>query len=186
MSEIDDYLGDLSELQKYIILLLASNNNVPIRGDVWFQKELFLIAKNLKNIDEEASFCSDMYGPYSENADNQLEELELDDVIKKDGSKIAITNYGKEIAKKIESNIAKPILNMISDFKILLNDLDNEEVLAIIYFTFPDYTDESLVIANIKKDRKEIAIRLYKKDKISLQKASEIAGIPLDKFIRSI
>lgn len=186
MKEIDEYISDLSELQKYIILLLFVNNKESIKGNTWFQKELFLIAKNIKQIGEEASFTSDMYGPYSENATDQLDELELDEIIEKEGNKITISNFGVKVAKKIESEISKDNLNMISEFKILLNDLNNDEVLALIYFTFPDYTEESLIINEIKQKRKEIAIRLYKKEKVSLQKASEIAGMPLDKFIRCI
>lgn len=183
MNKIEE---NLSELQKYMILLLASNNNAPIRGNIWFQKELFLIAKNIKSIEEEAAFCSDMYGPYSENASEQLEELELDEIIKKDGSKIIISKTGEIVAKNIQRNTPKSIIAMIYEFKVLLNDLDNDEILALIYFTFPDYTEESLIINKIIQKRKEIAIRLYKKEKVSLQKASEIAGMPLDKFIRCI
>ena len=44
MEEVKSVMEDMSELQKGIVLLLKSKSNVPLRGDRWFQKELFLIA----------------------------------------------------------------------------------------------------------------------------------------------
>ena len=184
MAEVDDIIEDMSELQKYIVLLLSANNNEPIKGKTWFQKELFLIAKNIKEVSEEASFNSDFYGPYSENAKEQLAELELDEVVVKDGSVVSISKLGSQIAQKLEPKTPKQRLEMISEFKSLLNDLNEDEVLTFIYFTFQEFTEESLVLDKIMKNRKQVALKLYKKEKISLQRAAEIAGEPLEKFIR--
>ena len=184
MEEVDDIIEDMSELQKYIVLLLSANNKESIKGKTWFQKELFLIAKNIKEVSEEASFNSDFYGPYSENAKEQLDELELDDVIVKDGSVVSISKLGSQIAQKLEQKTPKQRLEMISEFKSLLNDLNEDEVLTFIYFTFQEFTEESLVLDKIMKNRKQVALKLYKKEKISLQRAAEIAGEPLEKFIR--
>jgi len=152
--------------------------------DILGFKRAFLIAKNVKDVEEEASFASDMYGPYSENAEEQLEELEMDEVVAKDGNKMRLSRLGSQIAQKIEQNIPKQILEMIAEFKTLLNDLNDDEVLTFIYFSFPKYTEESLVLDKINKNKKEVAIKLYRKGKISLQRGAEIAGEPLEKFIR--
>src|SRR3989344_2690643 len=101
MAEVDELMEDMSELQKYIVLLLSSNNKESIKGNTWFQKELFLIAKNIKEVEEEASFISDFYGPFSENAKEQLAELELDDVVVKDGSVVSLSKLGSQIAQKL-------------------------------------------------------------------------------------
>ena len=184
MEEVEGILEDLSELKAYIIILLNANNKEAIKGKTWFQKELFLVAKNIKEVEEDASFTPDMFGPFSENAQEQLEELELDKVVIEDGAKVCLSELGSQIAQKLEQKIPKQKLNMISEFKSLLNDLTDEEVLTLIYFTFPEFTEESLVAAKIKKNRKRVAIKLYEKNKISLQKAAEIAGEPLEKFVR--
>src|SRR3989338_614895 len=107
MAEVDDIIEDMSELQKYIVLLLSANNKEGIKGKTWFQKELFLIAKNIKEVGEEASFDSDMYGPYSENAEEQLEALELDEVVTKNGSVVSLSKLGSQIAHKLEQNTSK-------------------------------------------------------------------------------
>ncbi|CEG11923.1 conserved hypothetical protein [groundwater metagenome] len=185
-AEVDNIIEDMSVLQKYIVLLISANNNESIKGNTLFQKELFLIAKNIKEVEEEASFISDFYGPFSENAKEQLDELSLDEVVVKDKNRMFLSKLGSQVAQKIEQKTPKQELEMISEFKRLLNDLNNEEVLTFIYFTFPEFTDESLVLDEIKKNRKQVALKLYKKEKISLQRATEIAGEPLEKFIKNV
>jgi len=186
MSEINGIMEDMSELQKYIVLLLDAKGNLPIKGNTWFQKELFLISQNIKEVEEEASFESDFYGPWSENAKEQLEELEMDEVVEKSGNKMWLSEEGAQIASKLKKMTPKEILEMIIEFKELINDLSDEEVLTLIYFNFPKFTEESLVKNKIEKNRKFNAMRLYSKGKISIQKAAEIAGVPLEDFIKNV
>ena len=186
MDEAKQILVEMSNLQKYIVLLLHANDNEPIKGNTWFQKELVLIAENVEEIGEEASFDSDMYGPWSENAKEQLEDLEMDEVVSKEGNKIWLSPLGKKIAARLQKEVPEEHIEMISDFKELLNDLPDEEVLTLIYFTFPKFTEESLVKEKIEKNRLKTAISLYKKEKISLQRAAEISGINLEKFTRMV
>ena len=186
MDEVDEIIEDMSELQKYIILLLNANNNAQIKGDMWFQKELFLVAQNIDEIEKEASFASDMYGPWSENASEQLEDLEMDEVVSKSNKKMCLSRLGEEIAGKLKTTIPSDHLEMMSDFKDLLNNLSHDELLTFVYFSFPKFTDESLVIEKIQKNRLHNAIQLYNKGKISLQKAADIAGVPLERFIRVV
>lgn len=185
-SEVDDVLEiieNISELQKYIVLLLDANNNTPIKGNSWFQKELFLISRNVRDVEEEASFDSDMYGPWSENANEQLEDLELDDVVSKSKNKIWLSRLGKVLANELKKTIPVDEQKMVSEFKELLNNLSIDELLTLIYFTYPKFTDESLVKDKIQKNRQHNAIKLYKKRVVSLEKASEIAGVPLESFV---
>lgn len=190
MVEVDDIIKDMSELQKYIVLLLSASNNEPIKGntnfqmELFFQKELFLLANNIEEIKSEASFGSDFYGPYSETAKEELESLELDEVVERKGNQISLSKVGVQVTKKLEQNTQKERLEMIVEFKELLNDLTDDELLTFIYFTFQEFTEESLVLEKIKKNRKQVALKLYKKEKISVQRAAEIAGEPLEKFIR--
>lgn len=186
MSEAKNILADMSELQKSIVLLLSSLNNAPIKGNTWFQKELFLLAMNEKELAQEASFDSDMYGPFSETAKEQLEDLEMDEVVSKSGNKMWLSGLGLEIATELKRQTPKERLEMISEFKELLNDLTDDEVLTFVYFTFPEFTEESLVKQKIEKNRKQSAIKLYNKQKVSLQRAAEIAGVPLEKFVREV
>ncbi|MDK2939649.1 MAG: hypothetical protein PWQ51_1814 [Methanolobus sp.] len=186
MEEVDEIIEEMSELQKYIVLLLDSNSNAPIKGDSWFQKELFLIVKNIAQLEEESSFASDMYGPWSENADEQLEELEMDEVVSRLNKKMLLSQLGRDVAENLKVEVPEKDLEMIFDFKDLLNNLSSDELLTFIYFSFPEYTEESLVIGKIRENRVKNAIGLFNKGKISLQKASDIAGIPLEKFVKVV
>ena len=143
MEEAKSVMEDMSELQKGIVLLLKSKNNAPIRGDGWFQKELFLIARNVNEIGEEASFHPYKYGPWSENAEEQLNELESDDVVYRDGKKMGLSGLGNKIADELQKSSSKDVLDMIDEFKGLLNDLNNDEMLTLIYYTFPEYAEKS-------------------------------------------
>ena len=184
MEEVKSVMEDMSELQKCIVLLLKSKNNAPIRGDRWFQKELFLIAKNVNEIEEEASFHPYKYGPWSENAEEQLNELEMDDVVSRAGKKMRLSDLGNKIADELKKSSQKDLFEIIDESKDLLNDLTDDEMLTLIYSAFPDYAEKSVVKCEIEKNRLNNAIKLYKKDKVSIQRAAEIGGVSLDKFIR--
>ena len=170
---------ELSITQKFAISIISANNQ-PLKGKLWLQKGLFLLSKNIKNLDEDIIFESDLMGPYSEIVDEELEQLELMGLVKKDGNKISLTRYGGEISTIIKNNISNEEQDMINEFKELLSDLTDDELLAFIYFSFPDYTEESIKIRDILSKRKEIALKLFMKDKISIGKASEIAGISIE------
>lgn len=177
-------LENLTETQKYALLLLSANKHIPIKGNLWYQKELFLLSKNINNLAEETDFEADFMGPYSETADEELQQLEFANVVVKEGNKLKLTNIGKEIAEIINKNTSDNEKEMIEDFKDTLNDLTGEELLGFIYFTFPEMIKESIKIQKIKPNRKNIALRLYAKSKISFGKALEIAGINIDDFIK--
>ena len=176
-------LENLTETQKYTLLLLSANNYEPVKGKLWFQKELFLLAKNIDELAEQTDFEADFMGPYSESADEGLEQLEFAKVVENEGNKLKLTGLGRDIAEILEKNNSEEEKEMIEDFKSELNDLTEDELLGFIYFTFPDMTSESVKIEKIKPKRKNIALSLYAKSKISIGKALEIAGMNLDTFI---
>jgi len=177
-------LENLTETQKYTLLLLSANNYEPIRGKLWFQKELFLLAKNSDELAEQTDFEADFMGPYSESADEELEQLEFAKVVEKEGNKLKLTGLGRDISEILEKNTSDEEKEMIEDFKSELNDLTEDELLGFIYFTFPEMTRESVKFEKIKPKRMNIALSLYAKSKISLGKALEIAGMNIDTFMK--
>lgn len=73
---------------------------------------------------------------------------------------------------------------MIEDMKRLCNNLNTDEILALVYYTYPEMTIESLVKDKIESKREKIALSLLKKGKVSIGKASEIAGFPMNSFYK--
>lgn len=176
---------ELSITQKFALSIIGLDKK-PIRGKLWLQKGLFLLSKNIKELEEDIDFESDLMGPYSDIVAEELEQIELMGMVKKDGNKISITKYGIEITNLIRKDFSKDEHEMIIEFKQLINDLSDDELLAFIYFSYPDYTEESVKIQDILAKRREIALKLFKKDKISIGKAAEIAGISIENFKKEL
>jgi uncharacterized protein YwgA len=177
-------LKKLTATERYAILLLGANNYEPVRGSTWYQKELFLISKNVKTLEESADFKPDYYGPYSENAKNALEVLDGYNVVVDSNKQAKLTERGKEIFKLIyNEKTDEKQMKLISRVKRLLNDLDRDDLLGFIYGNYKESVDESVVKEDVENRKAQTALRLLKKGKISTEKAAEIADIPLEDFL---
>lgn len=175
---INEYLSDT---QKLAIMLLGANLFEPIRGKIWYQKELFLIVENIPQLKEETDFEEDYLGPYSEFADNELSRLRIEGIVEK--RKIRLTAHGRQLAKRLQSKASKKLIQLISDVKSFLNNLTEDELLGFMYFSYTDFTTESVEFERIKKKRLQIAISLFEKKKVSLGKAAKIAGISQEELV---
>jgi hypothetical protein len=172
----------LTLIQKYTLLLLSANDGQPITGRVWFQKELFLASKNLPRLESETEFEGSLMGPYSENADAELDQLRIEGLIECDG-KIKLTAKGQEVADRLKQKASKETIELLSDMKSFINDLSEDEMLAFVYFSYPDMTIESIKLEEIQTKRVDLAMRLYRKRKTSICKSAQIAGLSQEDFI---
>jgi predicted HTH domain antitoxin/uncharacterized protein YwgA len=175
---------DLSMAQMVSILLIGANSFQPVKGKLWFQKELFLVAQNIKELAEEADFESDFIGPYSEIADEELEQLRREGIVFKE--KIELTPNGRNVANRLQEQVPPAILKLVSEMKRFLNDLTKEELLGFIYYSYPKMRIDSVEFAEIDKNRVQIALVLFRKQKVSLGKAALIAGICQADFISEL
>ncbi|MCW4028914.1 MAG: UPF0175 family protein [Candidatus Bathyarchaeota archaeon] len=174
-------IDDLSLTQKISILLLGGNCSEQLKGKLWFQKELFLIAQNLPELEEETDFEADFIGPYSEIADEELDHLRIEGIV--DRTKEKLTPIGEKIRERVDLEFSEDIKKFITEIKTFLNDLSRDELLGFIYYTYPKMRVESVEFERISKIRKEIAICLFRKSKVSLGKAAQIAGVIQEDFI---
>jgi predicted HTH domain antitoxin len=168
-------------VKKYSLLLLGANNAGKIKEKTKFMKELFLISKNVPELEDEADFEAYNYGPYSDYGSEALEEFEVLNLTDTRNG-YELTDLGKEVLLMIKKSISKDSVEMVEDIKQLCNDLNTEEILALVYYTYPEMTGESLVKDRIERRRKSIALSLLRKGKISIGKASEIAGMSISSF----
>lgn len=178
-TKIENYL---TLTQKYAILLLSANENEPVKGKIWFQKELFLVAENIPRLEDETEFEEDLMGPYSANADAELERLRTEGLVELTG-KIRLTPKGKEVAGRLEPKASKETKEILSEMKSFINDLSEDEMLGFIYFSYPNMVSESIKFQDIKAKRHQIALNLYCKRKVSIGKAALIAGLSQEDFI---
>jgi len=173
----------LTLTQKYTLLLLSANDCMPVTGKVWFQKELFLVSKNLPRLDVETEFEGSLMGPYSENADAALDQLRIEGLVECNG-KIKLTDKGQNVAESLKAKATKETQELLSDMKSFFNDMTEDELLAYVYFSYPDMTIESIKFEEIKTKRVSIAICLFAKNKVSIGKAAQIAGTSQESFIK--
>lgn len=163
---------DLSK--QYMLFLLDALNEKPIKNKINLMKMLFFISLNIPQLEQEFNFEADNYGPSSDVVNRNLEYLIKDAFLTEDKQGYKLYKLGKKYLNLHEfDNID---LELIEDMKKLFDGLNSEEVCALTYFTFPETTTESLIRNRIIENREKIAVNLFKKNKISVEKASEIAG----------
>lgn len=175
---------NISDLELIILALLNAKGKEPIKSDLFFQKEIFLILNYIKEMFPNADFIAHSFGPYSEVAEKSLINLNSYGLVNKKGNSYNISDYGVEIYSNLKDRLSRNKIEAIEDFKDLLNDLNRDELLVFTYISFPNFTTESAIKKEIYSKRKTIAVSLYKKGKISLEKAAFLAGIPLEQFIK--
>ncbi|MFH0970174.1 MAG: UPF0175 family protein [Candidatus Diapherotrites archaeon] len=189
MDQLDQTMSNLNEVDRFILLLLRANKYAPVPGALWLQKELFLLKELFPSLENETDFAPYFMGPHSEIVQQEADELVESNLIQQKNGKIILTNLGKEVADKLSRKAEKYELEKIEEFKDFLNDLSKDELLAFIYFSFMSEEDlkrESVEFPTISKNRKKLAVSLYQKEKVSLEKAAQIAGIPIDEFVDEV
>ncbi|MGY0287568.1 MAG: UPF0175 family protein [Candidatus Methanodesulfokora washburnensis] len=120
------------------------------------------------------------YGPYSK-VDADLEQLALMNLVHVN-DEIRITEEGRKVAEKIKGKMDEK-LKLIDEVKEWLRDLSDDELTALICFSFPEIAVESRELKRIRRKRVMLAVSLYAKGKVSLEKAADIAGMNLVNFM---
>ena len=141
--------------ENFILLLLNANNREKINGKLCFQKEVFLIVKEIcPKLDEYLNFKAYHYGPYSKNLVNLLNDLENNSLISienhKNSCSYSITMEGVEKLSQVD--VSEDILTKISNLKRNSQKWGYEGLLRYVYFNYPDYTEKSKIVNQILGD----------------------------------
>ena len=102
----------------------------------------------------------------------RAEELQKSKLLKIDRGKFSLTATGRSIADDLMRKSDQREIQKIEEFKVFINDLSKEELLAFIYFSYPlvEIERESFEYKDLIPKRKKLAISLYQKDKVSAQR----------------
>lgn len=163
--------------KKYILLLFNALDGKPIKDKITMMKMLFFISLNVPSLENELNFKADNYGPSSDAVLCDFESLNQEKFLKNDQNGYQLDSLGQEYLNSREFNDVD--FDLIEDMKSLFDGLTVDEVCALTYFTYPETAAESIIKDRIYENRENLAISLYKKGKISLEKASEIAGVSI-------
>lgn len=131
----------------FILLLLNADNQKPIKGNLFFQKEMFLIVEEVyPELREELNFIPHDYGPYSFNLVNMLKALKKDNFIcfdDSEGNEYFITKKGVDYFQKID--FPDDIAEKVDRLKRGSNKLGYKGLLRYVYFNYPKYTKNSKI-----------------------------------------
>lgn len=165
----------LDDEEKLVLYAIGAVDNSPIKSRIKIQKIMFLISNVFKDFQDLLHFEPHLFGPYSETLDNVLDSLIRLGYVQSIGSNFRLTSSGLNAYSSLKH---KPELAwVIDDFKLFLNDLSDDEVLAFVYASYPKYISESVKWDELKPRRKDFAISLFRKNKVSFSRAAEIAGL---------
>ena len=184
-------IGQLNRVDRFILLLLGVKNAEPVPGQIHLQKEMYLLRNLFPELADEAGYEPNFLGPYSEAVAGGAERLASSDLIRADPKGFELTPDGKkafDILKKGSSEEEEEV-RKAGEFKDLLNDLSVDELLAFVYFSYPSETGlekESAEYGNLLPRRGKLAMSMYQREKISAQKAAQIAGMHLEDFLEGL
>ncbi len=188
MSTIKEKMECLNEVDRFILLLAGANDQKAIPGPLWLQKEMYVLQNMYPELEDDTDFEPYFLGPHSDIVQNEAEELKNSNLITVEKGQIKLTNDGKKIFQLLKKQY-DPKIEKISEFKEMLNDLPKNELLAFIYFSYPspeELEKESIEYQYLRPKRKQLAISLFLKDKISAQKAAQIAGVNFQDFVENL
>ncbi len=181
---LDSIAEDLSPLSVAILELLKVDDEKPVKGNVAFQKEMFLISNYIDKVNERAEFIPHSLGPYSEASEVSMDNLvSMGLVEKKEGNTYKITPLGIKVLGLKQDLFSPEEKESIEDFKEFMSNLTNDEILLFIYASYPDFTVESTEYRRIMKSRVKNSISIYKKGIVSLEKAAFLAGVNIETFL---
>ena len=180
---IDQILGnqDYTNIEKAILILLYLYND---KVDVYkLHKMVFLASLDIPELREELEPIPSMYKDifYDENIDEAIESLKFDGLIEGDTS-LQLSSKGREV-QFLLSDKEKDIYEEIID---LFKDTTDDEILAIFYYKLYDQIKILKPLKRIESNRKKLALSLYQKGKISIEAASEIAGMNIKDFMEML
>ena len=157
----------------------------PIPGLTWLQKEVFLVLRRLEG-DEgvRSSFEPHKLGMFSEEVDHLLQGLIADGFVSRaSGSKLTLSPEGKRLADEVLTSGKSGVIT-VREVKELLNDLEYGDLITYVYSAYPGWDSASEVkhYLDDKGRRERLAHRLYDADKISVERAAQVAGTSVEKF----
>jgi predicted HTH domain antitoxin/uncharacterized protein YwgA len=174
----------LTPAQRLELSLVGANDFEPVRGKLWFQKEMFLLCKALSEFKDKIGYDPSLMGPFSERVDWDLDQLERIGLVNEGLPGVFLSGDGREVFSVIPRLVDSKSLESASKVKALLNDLTKDELLAFVYFRYPETAVESGEVGALAPRRIELAISLVRKGKVGLEGGSRVAGLQVQDFAR--
>lgn len=180
MSESDQAL-DYQMLESYIILLLGIVNR-PIKSIIHLQKEMFILSRTAKYVNDVTYFVKHQLGPFSSDISEVIDfPVYHSQPFQRIKGKISLSKNGEKIYKNLLSDYSqndkfKELLASMKLIREIYDRLTREELLFLVYITYPTFEEKSDVSEELLKPdkRKIIAGSLLKKRIITEKRYNEV------------
>lgn len=178
MSSTNDYVEDLVEvIERYIVLLLGVEEK-PIPSIFHLEKELFILSRANPNVAKFLQFVPHSYGPYSDVVRNLVYDSSY--VVVSNG-KIYLSDAGKKRYRELVEAYGKyprfqQFLAMLKMIRRIYDRLSKDELLFLIYITYPEFREDSTYYEELSKKKEELARSLLRKGLITEKRYLKIVG----------
>lgn len=181
MNKNVEELSEVEIMERYIILLLGvMDKSIP--SLLHLEKELFILSRASPNVSRFITFMKHYYGPYSDDVRELVKNpVYYSGAYEYDGKRVNLTPEGREIYNNlIEEYSDNPRFNeLIGILKMtreLYEKLSTEELLFLIYITYPEYREKSRVSEQLlsRDKKKELAQKLLRKGIITEDRYLEV------------
>jgi uncharacterized protein YwgA len=175
-------MNEAEFIERYMILLLGASEK-PLPSDLHLQKEIFLLSNFKETIAESFNFQKHYFGPYSQVLDEALKNpAYFSDAFDFSNKKILLTDIGKKeflsMIKKFSKEIDfQVILSSLRLLRNLYDKLTRDELLLLIYITYPEYTEFSQVSDRLLKNeftRNKLLESIFSKGLITEERYKEL------------
>lgn len=169
-------------VERYMILLIGIEDK-PVPSDLHLQKEIFLLSKFKESLAKSFDFNKHYFGPYSQVLDEALKNpAYFPTAFDFNEKNISLTKSGKDEFSKMKKDFAKEndfqiILSSVKLLRTLYDKLTYDELLLLIYETYPEYTEFSQVSDRILKNdnvRFRLIENIFSKGLITKERYEEL------------
>ena len=177
-------------LENFLLLVLgAVDRRISL---LHLEKEVFLLWNFHPKMKEYLTFIKYYRGPFSK----EIQEVVLDPVYLEDhwiytpprrgdrlsGGHVKLTNRGREEYSRLVRKIGEQetLLHLLAGIRMvreLYDKLSMEELLLLIYDTYPEYSEKSKVYREIERKRRLLAERLVKKGVIDEERFESLVRV---------
>jgi hypothetical protein len=168
--------------ERYVILLLGVVDR-PVPSIWHVEKELFILSQSNPIVQGVFNFEKHYNGPYSQVLKEVVEEpISFENAYKFDERGYYLTDTGKRIFKQIVKEYKNDerfvqLINALKMIRNLYDKLSNDELLFLIYITYPAYIKYSNISDKLLRDknkRKQLASDLLRKGLITEIRYNEL------------
>jgi len=173
----------LKIVEEFVVFLLGiEEKSVPT---IWhLQKEFFIFTKMNPKAQQLFKFVKHYEGPYSQVLQDSVRDpMYYEDAFAtKSNGEIYLTNQGKQTFKDIKNKYANDekfthVLHSLKIIRDIYEKLTKEELLFLMYITYPEYIEFSNIYDRLVKDkekRKRLSANLLKKGLITMDRYEEL------------